>query len=68
LSEKDRKPLRNQGLFLLQTTSRFGFPDYQLSCPWQELEQVRFALFHPVLAATFFTPLLWVAALKDVLL
>jgi len=41
----------------------------QLSVPWHELEQVRFDAFHPVFAvSTFFTPLLWVAALTDVAL
>ena len=40
---------------------------YQVSVPWHELEQVRFATFHPVLTVSmFFTPLLWVAALTVV--
>ena len=42
------------------------FLSYQLLLPWQEFEQVRFDAFHQVFAATFFTPLLRVAAAKEV--
>lgn len=42
---------------------------YHLSVPWHELEQLRVAAFQPIRALSrFFTPLLWVAGLKEVVL
>jgi len=41
---------------------------YQRSLPWQELAQERDVEFQPMVVVRFLTPLLWVAALNDVVL